>query len=539
MCRSLIQESAADRKEKIMTSEYDSIYNASAAPPTAESTIPTKPTEPFEKKEQILAFSAMAAGFLFIRFCCYHVTGLLTTLLFCLIITMCIIYLKRSGKTFEKHHKVLAGVLYAFSTVYTVTANHFLTFLNTVFLICVICLFVYAVCQPDSKTFRWLPYSMEKAILSHPFGSFGKCPAAAFSAARKKSGWKHILHVVLGLLLTIPLTSIVAMLLCNADEGMAKLMNKLIFAPDFESLILIPHLAFGALIGFYLFGLLYSNAATPKPLSDAECEKSILGMRIMPNAMVYAAVTPICILYVLFFVSQFRYFLGGFTGELAEGFTYAEYARKGFFELCTVCCINFAVIGIMSFMAKLCGELKPVMLKIYTLFLSVCSLVLAGTAMAKMFLYINAYGMTQMRIYTTWFMVLLIIGFVLIIIRQFRKHLPVCRIGFILFTAMFGLLCFSRPDAWITRYNAEMYIAGKLAELDIEMINSELSDDAVAVLSSYQNGELAAYNSTTNTTTGYTIDILIQESLNDYHNDFYQSLNLSAWIIQMNGVTAK
>lgn len=76
----------------------------------------------------------------------------------------------------------------------------------------------------------------------------------------------------------------------------------------------------------------------------------------MPNAMVYAAVTPICILYVLFFVSQFPYFLGGFTGELAEGFTYAEYARKGFFELCAVCCINFAVIGIMSFMAKQCSE---------------------------------------------------------------------------------------------------------------------------------------------------------------------------------------
>ncbi len=523
-----------------MTSEYDSIYNASGTLPvpiTADTA--AKPADVFEKKERILSISAMAAGFLFIRFCCYHATGVLTTLLFCLIITMCILYLKRSRKTFDKRHKALAGVLYAFSAVYSVTANHFLTFLNTLFLIGVVCLFVYAVCQPDSGTFRWLPYSMEKAILSHPFGSFNKCPAAAFSAVRSKSGWKNILYAVLGLLLTIPLTSIVATLLCSADDGMAKMLNKLILEPDFETLILIPQLAFGALVGCYLFGLLYSNVNTPKTLSDAECERRILGMRIMPNAMVYAAVTPICILYVLFFVSQFRYFLGGFMGVLSEGYTYAEYARKGFFELCTVCCINFAVIGIMSFMAKLCGASKPIILKIYTLFLSFCSLVLAGTAMAKMFLYISAYGMTQMRIYTTWFMVLLIIGFVLIIIRQFRKNLPVCRIGFILFTAMFGLLCFSRPDAWITRYNAEMYIAGKLQELDIGMINRELSDDAVAVLSSYQNGELAAYNSTTNTTIGYTIDIMIQNSLDDYHNDFYQSLNLSAWIIQMNGVTAE
>ena len=168
--------------------------------------------------------------------------------------------------------------------------------------------------------------------------------------------------------------------------------------------------------------------------------------------------------------------------QLEQGFTYAEYARKGFFELCGVCCINAAVIAGMSFLPKHSGEKKPILLKCYTLFLAGSSLILAGTALAKMFLYIDNYGMTQLRIYTTWFMLLLMMVFLLVIIRQFKANLPVCKIGFAVFTVMFGLLCFSRPDAWMTRCNAEMYLAGELDEFAGEMVYHELSDDAAAVL---------------------------------------------------------
>ncbi len=518
-----------------MNDSYNALYGLPEPPAQP---IPAKPARTFEKKEQILACSSLILGFLFIRLCCYHVTGVLTTILFWLMFTLCIVYLKKSGKSFAMGHKALAAVLYVFAAVYTITANPFLKFLNTVFLLLTCCLFVYNVCHAGD-TFRFLPYSLEKAIFSHPFGGFGKCPSAAISTVKGRSSWKNVLYVLGGLVITIPITAIVAVLLCSADEGMANLLENLLFEPSDEVLMLIPHLLIGIPVGCWFFGMLWSNVTgrNAEPLSASDCERRILGMRILPNPMVYAAVTPICILYVLFFVSQFQYFLGGFTGELADGFTYAEYARKGFFELCAVCCINFAVIGVMSFGAKLCGAVKPAALKIYTLFLSVCSLILAGTAMAKMFLYISTYGMTQLRVYTTWFMVLLIIGFVLIIIRQFKISLPVCKIGFILFTAMFALLCFSRPDAWMTRYNVEMYLAGELRELDTEMIASDMSADAAAVLSTYQHGELAEYNLEESEDT--TVDRIIQRHLNACERDPYRNLNLSAWILRANGVTAE
>lgn len=519
-----------------MTESYNEIYGTANTLPLPEAPAPAeKPAETYARKEQITAFLAMLAGFLFIRLCLYHVTGLLTTLFFWGVFTFCIVYLRKSGKTFRKQHKALAAVLYLFSAVYTITANGFLKSLNTVFLLLAGSLFIYTVCHPEGNVFRFLPYSLQKAFLASPFANFGRCPAAAVSAVRGSTGGRNLLYVLGGLLIAVPVTVTVAALLCSADHNMNRMIESLLFEPDEELIVLIPHLAFGALAGFWLFSLLYSNVTGKNlPLFEqADCERSILGLRFLPNPMVYAAVTPICILYVMFFVSQFQYFLGGFTGELAENLTYAEYARKGFFELCWVCCINAAVIGVMSFCAKLCGVVKPMMLKVYTLFLSVSSLILAGTALAKMFLYIANYGMTQLRVYTTWFMLLLVILFVLVIIRQFRMNLHVCKIGFAAFTVMFGLLCFSRPDAWMTRYNAEMCLAGHLEELDTDMIYWHMSADAAAVLSTYQNGELAECRVGKNA----PVDAVINKHLAKCAEDPYRNLNLSAWILQVNGVT--
>ena len=103
--------------------------------------------------------------------------------------------------------------------------------------------------------------------------------------------------------------------------------------------------------------------------------------------------------------------------------------------------------------------------------------------MSKMVMYINNYGLTELRLYTSWFMVLLAIVFVLIIIKQFRFDMKFSSYFAAVFTVMLGLLCFSRPEALIARYNIEMYRSGQLEELDKDAI-LRMSDD----------GLLAAFN---------------------------------------------
>ena len=53
------------------------------------------------------------------------------------------------------------------------------------------------------------------------------------------------------------------------------------------------------------------------------------------------------------------------------------------------------------------------------------------------------------------------------------------------FTVMFAILCFSRPDSIIAKYNIEQYNAGNLSRLDkYELL--EMSDDSI--LTALKNG---------------------------------------------------
>ena len=97
--------------------------------------------------------------------------------------------------------------------------------------------------------------------------------------------------------------------------------------------------------------------------------------------------------------------------------TYAEYARHGFFELCAVTAINLAVI----FAAKLLSqEGRGKLLRIEVILLSVFTLALTVIDLSKMVLYIQSYGLTRLRIYTSIFMVFLFIVFLIILLRQVR-----------------------------------------------------------------------------------------------------------------------
>ena len=105
-----------------------------------------------------------------------------------------------------------------------------------------------------------------------------------------------------------------------------------------------------------------------------------------------------------------------------------------------------------------------------------------------MILYIQNYGLTQLRVYTTWFMILTALIFIYVIIRQFKSDFSFIRASAVTFTLMFALLCFSRPDALIARYNME-YCADQLTFHDIiEMTN--LSSDAAVVITDEKYEEL-------------------------------------------------
>ena len=85
-------------------------------------------------------------------------------------------------------------------------------------------------------------------------------------------------------------------------------------------------------------------------------------------------------------------------------------------------------------------------------------------------------------------MVLTALMFVYVIIRQFKANFAFIRSAAVTFTLMFALLCFSRPDAIIARYNME-YCSEQLSFQDITEM-CDLSSDAAAVITEEQYEEL-------------------------------------------------
>lgn len=264
-------------------------------------------------------------------------------------------------------------------------------------------------------------------------------------------------------------------------EALFDMLPAFEFRYVWELLLAVP-------VWMYLFGgLAATQIKQTKPLFDMKKG------RVLPAILGYTTVTPICIFYVMYIAVQFNYFTAAFGGTLPEEYSYATYARKGFFELCAVAVINLCVIAVMNLFLKRKEDGTPsVAMKVYCTLLSGFTVLLIGSALSKMVLYIKEMGMTPLRIYTSWFMVVLVAFFVLIIVAQFTK-LRFCKAAFVSFTLLFTVLCFSNVDGLIARYNVNAYRTGALERVDFGVLE-KLGDAAlihVECLTETENSSVA------------------------------------------------
>ena len=168
-------------------------------------------------------------------------------------------------------------------------------------------------------------------------------------------------------------------------------------------------------------------ASSDKRINDLftaeECEKAATAIKIAPSVTVIAATLPLLFVYLVFFVSQWKYYVSGFTGVLPQGFSYAEYAREGFFQLCSVSVINLVITAVVILFMQRQGSGSTLVRRLICILFSLFTLVLIATALAKMGMYIESYGLTQKRVYASWLMLVLAVVFVLIPIGQFLERL--------------------------------------------------------------------------------------------------------------------
>ncbi len=369
--------------------------------------------------------------------------------------------------TFSSIIVALSAMIMNISLV--VSGNSFLHFFSYTYALVCYCYFLYSVYGKDKKKLLcdYVIVDFIKALFVVPFMSFASLFSAIFSSKTKR-GAKLVLKIFLGIVVTTIPTLIILFLL-SFDKGFVDIIKKIF---DFEIGDIFYHIGsiiLGVPIAMYIYSLFISSTdnKAENVLNKISCYKTMSAVKKAPWVTVLASVIPILFLYIVFFVSQWRYYISGFTGVLPKDFDYAQYAREGFFELCVISFINLLIILCIIAFMKNKSTFSSVLLKILCVTFSVFTLVLISTAIAKMVMYIDCYGLTQKRVYASWYMIILVAVFVLIILRQFIKKLKAVAVSLMVVVIMFGALALSNVDEQIANYNVNRYFDGSLKTVDV------------------------------------------------------------------------
>jgi len=187
------------------------------------------------------------------------------------------------------------------------------------------------------------------------------------------------------------------------------------------------------------------------------------------------------LMFLTFVVIQVRYLFGGAGRvEATAGLTYSEYARHGFFELVTVTALVLPLLLVAHWLLRTENRAHERLFKALAGVMIGLLFVIVASALQRMYLYQQEFGLTELRLYTTVFMLWIsavLIWFVLTVLRDRRERFAFGALvaGFV---AIFAINAMN-PDALIASTNIDRMEEGK--RFDAYYLTT-LSADAVPVL---------------------------------------------------------
>ena len=313
-----------------------------------------------------------------------------------------------------------------------------------------------------------------RTLFEQGIGKAGDAVRSLLEAFRSSGSFgKKGISVLLGLCIALPLLLILVPLLMFADAAFEGLMDSL---PKFD----IAQIFITLLFGISLSWLLYSRSVALRHCQTAEPRTAPQLFTGLASLTVNTVLITVCAVYLVYLFSQLAYFSGGFAGILPEGFTHAEYARRGFFEMAWLCALNLSIIiGALW----LCRDKDPAprLTRWLCLFVGAVTLFLVATASAKMLMYIDSYGLSRLRVLTQVIMIFLGLVTVYVCLWLFIRKLPYMKCVMLTALALTAVVSWADVDTVVARYNTESYLSGKLAVIDVDYLG-KLGDGAVPYL---------------------------------------------------------
>lgn len=303
-----------------------------------------------------------------------------------------------------------------------------------------------------------------------------------------------LIKVLAGLIFSIPILVIVIPLLTSADQVFADYVGKVdniwkyvdAASTIWQTILILT-------VTSLFFGFLWSFLHRRPEKPGATEQRPDAGTWDITIVITMLAVFDL--VYMAFSAVQFAYLYGGANHALPEGFTYAQYARRGFWELLTVGIINLTIFLAVAKWAVPKSRTSAIMLGSCLILLIVFSLNMLFAAHFKMSLYEEAFGLTYLRFFTHYFMLFMFVLFALALAKVFVPRIALIKNYLVVGLAFYVVLNFLGVDNWIARHNLSMAMNANLSStekaqaVDSEYLVYGLSYDAVPAIADYLERE--------------------------------------------------
>lgn len=318
-----------------------------------------------------------------------------------------------------------------------------------------------------------------------PWKTLGETQHAVFKEGKRRG---IVLGIIRGLILALPILVILLVLLTSADLVFGDRVREALDWLDIERIVEYSARTIFVLIGTIIFlGAIVSALQDPSDRKIIGEEQPLLKpfVGFIETMMVLGSID---LLFLGFLAVQFRYLFGGVANITAAGYTFSEYARRGFFELVAVGILSSGIILGLAWWGKRESNTKRMWFNVLSAILVVQVGVILYSSLTRLLLYEEAYGFTRLRTYThifiPWMGIVLVANLILLLSRRKNRFAIPVVLGVVGFVATLNLI---NIDPFIVRQNVSRL--EERYEIDLKYLVT-LSEDAVPALVSLTAEEL-------------------------------------------------
>lgn len=447
--------------------------------PSQSETTPTNPTSTFPLSiEQSLIILGVSTGLGLLADALFRAFPLgLNLSLYTTILAVTLYALPRYAKLKPTINPLLLGCLLILGILFSWRASIFLQVLNIAvqaFLALLIAAQLSLKALRNTNATELLLNSFKTCLgfIFTPFSFLFESRWKDLNQFSQGKNSKIIFSILRGLLFALPLLIIFAILLASADALFENLLNRTFnvnLEKLFEHIITIAFLS--ALALAYLSQSFLNNHWTN---FKSEAPK-LLQFGLIETSLVFGSLS---LLFISFLSVQASYLFGGDSLVTSSSLSYAEYGRRGFFELVTVTFLLHIVLLLGLWFTE--NKKAKQLYKTLASLLVVLLYGVIASAFTRLNLYIDTFGLTELRFYSSAMIIWIALIMLYFLVRLHSTRAPKI-IPTYLVLGVLGVisLYLINPDQRIAQTNLNRI--NTATELDVDYL-SELSLDAVPAL---------------------------------------------------------